>query len=253
MYEELYPIVSLLRNSNFDTTLPLDTMPDLFEFLRKKNDDDIKAAQLVKPLSDWMVLKAEKDEINIQKASEAEKEILSNILSKGITWGVAGGVSSMLFLRIAPRFASKWFSRRATGARDPLQQQQPVVKKNLGYYVGGALDVTMGVLWGAVIWYGSTPTKYIYEQNATIPLLPGRSHIADALCTDSIRYFQESPRELWTRYGKNDEVDGWKKFIDNCRKRQKYEEQLRQELGYSEDQPVDIPATGVPKAMFLDN
>lgn len=226
-------------------------MPDVFGFLRKKEDDDIKAEQLVKPLTDWMILKAEKEEISIEKASEAEKEVMMNILSKGVVWGVVGGISSISFIRTAPRLAARLFTRPGAGARGPLQQ--PVVNKNLGYYVGGALDVTMGVLWGALLWYGSTPTKYIYEQNAALPLLPGRSHIADVLCTDTIRYFQESPRELWSRYGKNEQVDGWKKFIDSCRRRQKYEVQLRQELGYSEDQPVDIPATGVPKDMLLDD
>jgi len=221
-------------------------MPEIFAQFKNKTIDDEKAEMLVKPLVDWLTLKSKNEEITNSNASEGEKDIIYKVLNKGIVWGFTGGIASMLVIRFGPRYLAKRLFP-VSNIREQLPPQPEVVKVGFSYYLGAAVDAAMGIIWGGLIWYGTTPRKYIYQQTAEIPLLAGRSHISDALCADSIRYYQESPKELWIRYGKHPDVYGWQKFIESCQKRQHFEQQLREELGYAEDQPVDIPEPGVPR------
>jgi hypothetical protein len=225
-------------------------MPDVYQYFKRSKEDE-KAGMLVQPLVDWMLVKCDTKEIASSKASEGEKQVLMNVLNEGFLWGLTGGVASMLLMRYAPRYVARRFTRPAMGVQEP--PTPPVVQKGFMYVAGGAIDFAMGVLWGGLIWYAATPAKFVYGQAAQIPLLPGRSHISDALCTDTIRYYHESPKQLWIRYGKNHDVEGWKKIIDSCRRRQKYEEQMRKQMGFTADQPVEIPETGVPSDLILDD
>jgi hypothetical protein len=227
-------------------------MPNIFQYF-KRSEDDEKAGMLVKPLVDWTLVKFDTKEIASSKASEGEKQVLINVLNKGFPWGLFGGVASMLLLRYAPRYLARRFTRPAMGVQEAPITPPSTNAQGFMSVAGGAIDLSMGVLWGGLIWYSATPVKFVYDQAAQIPLLPGRSHISDALCTDTIRYYQESPKQLWIRYGKNHDVEGWKKMIDSCRRRQKYEEQMRKQMGYTVDQPVEIPEPGIPKDLILDD
>lgn len=131
-------------------------------------------------------------------------------------------------------------------------------------------DVTLSLMMGASISMAYTDTEKIRKQILEIPLIPGRSLTADALCDDVVQELVKVQEEKDPTYErlrrpvlkrKNDRqhhvqtaitpasyyLDGIVQFCENCQRRRYVEKSLRHERGLEPGRPVEIPPPGVDR------
>jgi hypothetical protein len=101
----------------------------------------------------------------------------------------------------------------------------------------------VGVAW---LWYLVPILQKEEETFPTIPLVEGRSHVADEMCDDFVKFFETLHAQETCERSSNDDLKQIYTFVRNCRRRRAYESKLRKERGLKEDQAVAIPAPGVP-------
>ena len=129
--------------------------------------------------------------------------------------------------------------------------------------ISGTLFSVFGLLIdGAVSFYIAVfvsirnPGEIINEL-AKLPLIEGRSRVAEEFCPEFLHELQAVQKEvLETNNTVEAEVlqnpqsltlKGLLQFCHNCQLRAAYEQQLRQQLGLSNSDPVSIPSPGVPE------
>lgn len=142
-----------------------------------------------------------------------------------------------------------------------------------------AIDVILSLNVAAFVGNRYTDVDGLLDKMAEAPLLEGRSIASEELCGDFIKEYRSIPPEFWATA---DEKSPYKvfaaieKFAYNCKRRQVYEQQLKDEgaaasqirfdglqgevrqLGSSNDndeQHIPIPSPGVPPNIHvtLDN
>jgi hypothetical protein len=236
------------------------------------------------------VLSALDDEDKVKKIDalysgpefSAEKKMLANMNNIGLMNGVLAGVACFAFLRWSPgaiaryltrkRAASAGFTQPRGDANNPFNrtgyqfdqppgEQAPLASPNFfirGMRLGLDMFVSLSVgAWASVLLFDKDK---MLREASEIPLVQGRSLLADELCQDFTVEFQKYSRDTWdsnhpalsggnsNNGGKlqafSSMVEG---FVANCNRRSIYERELRAEQGLSEDDPVLIPAPGVPK------
>lgn len=117
-----------------------------------------------------------------------------------------------------------------------------------------AVDAAVSLVLGGLVSYWATPKVRLFEAAADVPLVPGRSAVSEVLCEDFVANYKKIPKRVWT----NNSVEGddvtmnLKRFIDNCRRRQQVERQLRSDAMLDRHEPVAIPHPGVPRDLILD-
>ena len=98
----------------------------------------------------------------------------------------------------------------------------------------------------------SMQTQDMTDEVTKLPLIQGRSIVAEEVCDDIINFVNhEIPPEFW----KNLHVDGalsnattWQqiiRFSDNCVRRKQFENDIRRRQGKKDDTPISIPAPGI--------
>lgn len=103
-----------------------------------------------------------------------------------------------------------------------------------------ALSIMLGISIGAI----NTDPPLLKNTLETAPLLPGRSLIAEHLCPDMTNLFHHVDPAIWEK--KDDNVlDTLRTFVDNCRKREEREQEIRQEQDLPDGYAVSIPHPGV--------
>jgi hypothetical protein len=92
-----------------------------------------------------------------------------------------------------------------------------------------------------------TDEQKLKEDLVRVPLVSGRSLVAQEFCKDFIKEYQSIPSDIWNsrQAMENDAMQQIKKFVDNCEKRQRLMDiRLKQQAL----DPIDaeyIPSSGV--------
>mmetsp|Transcript_20246 Transcript_20246/g.31637 ORF Transcript_20246/g.31637 Transcript_20246/m.31637 type:complete len:307 (+) Transcript_20246:114-1034(+) len=227
------------------------------------------------------------DELYKRPEFAAEKRILNEMNSVGLSKGILSGLACFAFLRTSPRLISNYLRRRAgssgadinAGAPNPFQKQASgsgykfdSLQKNQNVERPGLLfrgvrlmlDSFVSLSIGAYASIFFTDTTKMMEKFSTVPLVEGRSLLSEQLCKDFTREFQQYDRAVWNSkhpsltavdVSGGKEIDGFRDliqgFVVNCKRREIYETEIREEQGLGADDPVIIPTPGVPRDISL--
>lgn len=229
------------------------------------------------------------DELYKRPEFAAEKRILNDMNSIGLSKGIISGLACFAFLRTSPRLISNYLRRRAgssgadinAGAPNPFQQKASSgsgykfdsLQKNESVERPGLvfrgvrlmLDSFVSLSIGAYASIFFTDTTKMMEKFSTVPLVEGRSLLSEQLCRDFTKEFQQYDRTVWNSThpsltggdvsGGGKDIDGFRDliqgFVVNCKRREIYEKEIRAEQGLGEDDPVIIPTPGVPRDIPL--
>lgn len=210
----------------------------------------------------------------------AEKKMLTEMNNLGLMNGVMAGIACFAFLRWSPGAIARYLTRKRAAsfgftpkgdANNPFNrsgyqfdqppgEQAPLVSPNFlirGMRLGLDMFVSMSV--GAYASLLLFDKDTMMKQASEIPLVQGRSLLSEELCHDFTVEFQKYSRDTWDANhpaltggvrsdNKRSEFTSLiQGFVANCRRRSIYEQELRAEQGLREDEPVVVPAPGVPK------
>ena len=219
------------------------------------------------------------DELYKRPEFAAEKRILNEMNSIGLSKGILSGLACFAFLRTSPRFISNYLRRRAgssgadvnSGAPNPFQQQATSsgykfdqnVEQRPGIVFRGVrllLDSFVSLSIGAYASMFFTDTNKMMQKFSTIPLVEGRSLLSEQLCGDFTQEFRNYDRQIWNSrhpsltggdVSRSEDIEGFRDliqgFVANCQRREIYEKEIRAEQGLNAEDPVIIPSPGVPQ------
>jgi len=219
------------------------------------------------------------DELYKRPEFAAEKRILNEMNSIGLSKGILSGLACFAFLRTSPRLISNYLRRRAgsnsadinSGAPNPFQQKasssgykfdsQNVERPGLVFRgVRLLLDSFVSLSIGAYASMFFTDTNEMMRKFSTVPLVEGRSLLSEQLCGDFTQEFRNYDRQVWNNkhpsltggdVSRSEDIDGFRDliqgFVVNCKRREIYEKEIRAEQGLGADDPVTIPSPGVPR------
>ena len=214
-----------------------------------------------------------------------ERKMLTDMNNLGLMNGVVAGIACFAFLRWSPGAIARYLTRRRAadvgvqlkgdsnnpfnkpskyqfdappGEHVPLSSPNFVIR---GLRLGLDIFVSMSVgAWASILLIDK---DRMMKEVSEIPLVQGRSLISEELCQDFSLEFKKYGRDTWdtnhpalSNGGRNGSrksefsslVEG---FVANCKRRSIYEQELRSERGLRDDEPVVIPAPGVPKDIFV--
>jgi hypothetical protein len=193
---------------------------------------------------------------------EEEKKILNTALrleQKAIFAGFAVGVATFATLRVFP----KYIIRKYGGEKKILALKE--ADENAKRSIHGVFREWFGVLAeGAfALWAGTRTYDAVselsddtYDLIAEVPLVAGRSIIAESLCTEWIDISHKKiPRTFWENVdaGTLKSQPTWRaiqKLCDSCVKREFYEKQIRKELQIPDNEPVSLPRRVPDNVLF---
>lgn len=226
------------------------------------------------------------DELYKRPEFASEKRILNEMNSIGLSKGMLSGLACFAFLRISPRLISNYLRRRVAGggginssaSKNPFQQMSssssgykfdsfPASSQNEerpGLIFRGVrlmLDTFVSMSIGAYASIYFTDTNKMMEKFEKIPLVEGRSLLSEQLCHDFTKEFKSYGKQFWnsrhhamTTDNNNrggDEGGEFREliqgFVANCRRREIYEKDIRQEQGLGANDEVIVPTPGVPQ------
>jgi hypothetical protein len=174
-------------------------------------------------------------------AYQVEKAKLTKMNNNGMVYGLACGLLTFGILRGGPKFIQRTLMRRHA-----IQQQQ---RNTTGYtfdhQAAASNDMNMnfkapkpGLLYrtiklGLDLFVSTSMALYgsaAMTDMAEIPLVEGRSLIADELCDDFIDVYRGIPRKTWKKYeGKSEALDAISGFVMNCMRRKVVENEIMEQ------------------------
>lgn len=130
---------------------------------------------------------------------------------------------------------------------------------HFSYIFGWTLDALVAFMVASFASLLFTDVDKAMQSLAELPLIEGRSRVADEFCPDMVLELARLQKEAHASHAilvldalKTPEtlaLQAIVQFTMNCQKRAAYERQLRREKGVSDTFPVSIPSPGVPAAM----
>jgi len=215
------------------------------------------------------------DHLYNDSAYQVEKEMLTRLNNNGMVYGVACGLLTFGILRGGPKFIQRTLIRRnqqqqrnSSGyafdqpAPGDVQFQKPgllfrIIKLGLDLAVS-----TSAAAYGSAVF---TDKAKLMNEMAEIPLVSGRSLIADELCDDFIDVYKGIPKKTWKKYeGKSEGLDAISGFVMNCMRRKVVEREIMEQNmsfgttdeeigGNNEDaKHVEIPNPGVSPDIHVE-
>ena len=228
------------------------------------------------------------DTLYKQPSFRAEKKILNEMHSMGLYKGVLTGVGCFAFLRISPALIRNMLRRRAGVPMGGGTTTNPFKKSSSGYKFDPppnaadvatqqhqaapnlerpglifrimrlSLDTFVSLSVGAYASLFFVDKNLLMKEFAEIPLVEGRSLLAEELCDDFTAEFQKFDPQIWNRNHPSLSSGGGsgrretdfrntiQGFVVNCRKRAIYEDEIRKERGMRDEEILDVPPPGVP-------
>lgn len=129
------------------------------------------------------------------------------------------------------------------------ESRKELIKKEIETFSGLPLDFMLSTIVGLSI------TSFLFtgrdnmdrNRNAfeTIPLLPGKSLVAQYMCSDMINVHDRMPTTLWNEVDNDITLQSFRRFVRNCQIRNKEEQRIREQLLLSVDEEVLIPLPGI--------
>jgi len=227
------------------------------------------------------------DSLYNKKEYAAEKARLTTINNNGMGWGIAAGLGTFVFFRRGPRWISTYLMKRghrvgqggggvgptggptagsgykfeASTSVSPFQSgknqggsagfQNPrkpsLILRGLKLCLDLFVSTTVALYSSAVF----TDKKKLVGDVADLPLVEGRSLLADELCGDFSREYRAIPQEVWAKHrGETPILNAIEEFVINCKRREMFEKQIKAERGIQVGGAGDhviIPPPGVPR------
>ena len=176
-----------------------------------------------------------------------------------------------------PPSASSFYHQQAASVAQQQAQQQVIPSPPSFKTSGGkfwtalwlVFDLGLSIWCGTMFSFSMTDKKRCLEGIADMPLVEGKSMLSEQLCTDFITKHKTYPNQLW-KYSKDhkdeEDVDLWlfsiHRFVQNCKRRQAYEQSLIKEVSYDlssssgqhqhgSRHPI-VPPPGVPTDFSID-
>lgn len=212
---------------------------------------------------------------NYKQDYSEERKILASFNNAGLAEGMLAGVATFVFLRRGPQMMLRLFSRNNSTTtsggrsgyrldrpssissgqqqqRQPFNSSQQQQEPRSNPILGGiklAIDVFVSLLMAASTSFSMVNEKELAHDFAKLPLVSGNSLASDEFCSTISR--EIGARSLSKTSTDNVYLLSLVEFSRNCRKRHAYEDQLRQQQGLGANEPVTIPAPGVPEDIIM--
>ena len=175
-----------------------------------------------------------------------------------ILWGVGCSVVSFAAFRLSGavrisrssssrsgytfnRLSSPLDARGGGGASNEAEAKSRL----LGRLLSIPVDLSLSFLIGCSATIFLTETDKLQKDLSTIPLVAGRSLVADELCRDFTYEYQKWPQSMWDNSKITEEahpsLGAIQSFVRNCERRRAAETRIRNEKGLTEEEPVLIP------------
>lgn len=231
---------------------------------------------MMKKFYDLMQIKSDEGEWERIWAEPADRQGIHDAIRPSFTMATVSTIATFLFLRKVPA----WYMNRALATKesflhgakghphyDSSRRQKNVAFPRIKTHKDGsttfhegllikpltlAMDATVSLIVGAGVWFYSIDKKRVFAAVSAIPLVEGTSAVSDTLCQDFIEEKKTVPKKVWKEYN-DDAMLMLKDFIDNCKRRQQYERQLRIERGLRPQEQVSIPPPGVPADLVIED
>ena len=176
-----------------------------------------------------------------------------------ILWGVGCSVVSFAAFRLSgavrisrssssvggytfSRLSSPLDVRAGGGAANEAEAKSRL----LGRMLTIPVDLSLSFLIGCSATIFLTETDKLQKDVSTIPLVKGRSLVADELCHDFTSLYRKYPQSMWDNTKITEDahpsLGAIQKFVKNCERRRVAEAKIRSEKGLGTgDEPVLIP------------
>ena len=175
-----------------------------------------------------------------------------------ILWGVGCSVVSFAAFRLSGavrisrssssrsgytfnRLSSPLDARGGGGASNEAEAKSRL----LGRLLSIPVDLSLSFLIGCSATIFLTETDKLQKDFSAIPLVKGRSLVANELCRDFTNEYQKWPRSMWDNSKITEEahpsLGAIQNFVRNCERRRAAETRIRNEKGLTEEEPVLIP------------
>lgn len=267
-------------NSDNSTSAPIRTQDGSkkrsIPALKPPNNNLGEDELMMKKFYDLMQIKADKGEWERIWAEPMDRKAINDAIRPSFTLATVSTIATFVFLRKVPA----WYMNRALSTKesffhgakghphyDSARRQKNIAFPRIKTHRDGstsfhegllikpltlAMDATVSLIMGAAVWFYTIDKKGVFSAVSRIPLAEGTSAVSDTLCQDFIEEKKTIPKKVWNEYN-DDAVLMLKQFIDNCRRRQQYERQLRIERGLQPEEPVSIPPPGVPADLMIED
>ena len=213
-------------------------------------------------------LKEQKSKLDDLKYRQ-EIIVLTSLSRFGLYEGAIAFTGSFLMMRmVMPRILTRFSTRTGTSfTSSSLPKNNPFTSTTRQPHQDAsssasassrlALDLSFSILAGTYAAIYLADRRDMIHQLSQIPLISGKSILADEFCGVVQDYIQGRYSSSSIPYNSQQQVYDWNKvenmylveahnFAMNCSKRQAMERNLKQEQGLGEDDDVVIPIGGVP-------
>lgn len=193
------------------------------------------------------------DASKLEDYQEESNLLRSAIISERNAWilGITVGVGALISIRYLPRlyisrFGGKEKLKKLKEAEELSRQDRTSwARGSIGLLIEGSLSFWIGVRAYQV---ASQTTDGTYEIISQVPMVKGRSIVADKLCAEWVQITKRDiPPAFWDNLDEGNLKDTrtWtaiRTFSQNCIKRRLYERVVAKELGVSDIQErVPLP------------
>ena len=154
----------------------------------------------------------------------------------------------------------------ATATTNPFQRaaNEPPFPRSKNIVLRGiwfVFDGTLSLMMAASVSMAYTDVDRIRNQLIELPLVEGKSLVSDVLCQDvldELKRVKDSQDPAYQRLTSSSKInqqntpaqqylEGIIKFAEHCERRKAFEHSYRQERGMRPNEPVMVPAPGIPK------
>lgn len=207
-------------------------------------------------------------------AYTTERSVLSTLNQSGLAQGVFATCLTFASLRTIPKFLAKRLIARRSSTSvsergytldpppgtvgNPFQSSKSsadVPSQGLTttmLSIAKALfDIYASLLVGALVANSRLDETTLLSKIVYVPLVEGRSFVADEFCQSVQDKFAERPNNYWSEV-ESSYLKQLKMFSDNCKRRQQFEDKIRRDNGMAANAPVSIPSGGVPVDYTID-
>jgi hypothetical protein len=192
----------------------------------------------------------------------AESAILKNVMQAervAFAYGFLTFIATFLTVRYGPTYFIKTFGGEARAKA--LQESQKLFNEQNNNILGHTAQLMVAVMQAAMAgWVGkrtyetiSTRQESNFSQIASIPLVPGRSALSDALCSSWVEAYRDVPLSFWKEKSTDKrEFNTIRLFAINCLQRQEYEKRLLRQRQPNAQEDESTAEVHIPLPLPVD-
>jgi hypothetical protein len=259
--EKIESLTGGLASSNNTITVPsqqkqADTMATLVVEKEKAKESTYRS--LYKTLlgkHEGILIDNKNSDLTTLKDYEEETALLRTaIISERNAWilGITMGIGAFISIRFLPRYyiyrfggKEKYNKLKEAEALSRQDRSSWLARSAIGALIEGSLSFWIGV---RAYQMASQTTEGTYEIIAQVPMVKGRSIVADKLCAEWVQITKRDiPPAFWENLdeGNLQDTRTWtaiRAFSQNCIKRKLYERVVAKELGVNHTgETVSLP------------